>query len=61
MEALNKLEEQGLKKLILDFTGTQAVIWTKRSALRYEFLKDMLLIVFTEGQREKITILSQSN
>ena len=51
--ALNKLKEQGLKKLILDIRENGGGYLNAATALADEFLKKNKLIVYTKGEHEE--------
>jgi carboxyl-terminal processing protease len=53
MEALNKLEEQGLKKLILDLQDNPGGYMDKAISMADEFLKDNAMIVYTKGKEKR--------
>jgi carboxyl-terminal processing protease len=53
MEALNKLEVQGLKKLILDLQDNPGGYMDKAISMADEFLKDNAMIVYTKGKEKR--------
>lgn len=53
MEALNKLEDQGLKKLILDLQDNPGGYMDKAISMADEFLKDNAMIVYTKGKEQR--------
>ncbi|WP_296620392.1 S41 family peptidase [Marivirga sp.] len=53
MEALNKLKEEGLKKLILDLQDNPGGYMDKAISMADEFLKDNALIVYTKGKEQR--------
>lgn len=53
MEALNKLQERGLKKLILDLQDNPGGYMDKAISMADEFLKDNSMIVYTKGKEQR--------
>ncbi|SMG07045.1 carboxyl-terminal processing protease [Marivirga sericea] len=53
MEALNKLKEQGLQKLILDLQDNPGGYMDKAISMADEFLKDNAMIVYTKGKEKR--------
>ncbi|ADR20023.1 peptidase S41 [Marivirga tractuosa] len=53
MEALNKLKEQGLQKLILDLQDNPGGYMDKAINMADEFLKDNAMIVYTKGKEKR--------
>ena len=53
MEALNKLQEQGLQKLILDLQDNPGGYMDKAISMADEFLKDNAMIVYTKGKEKR--------
>ena len=53
MQALEKLQAQGLKKLILDLRGNGGGILGEAVGISDEFLDEDKLIVYTEGDKQK--------
>jgi carboxyl-terminal processing protease len=51
MEALEKLQKQGIKKLILDLRGNGGGILDEAVEMADEFLEDNKLITYTEGNK----------
>lgn len=56
MEALNKLKEQGLQKLILDLQDNPGGYMDKAINMADEFLKDNAMIVYTKGKKKDIIL-----
>lgn len=53
VESLNKLQEQGCKRLILDLRGNSGGIMTPAIRMADAFLDEGQLIVYTEGENRK--------
>lgn len=53
MEALNKLKDEGLKKLIVDLQDNPGGYMDKAISMADEFLKDNTLIVYTKGKENR--------
>lgn len=53
MEAMNKLKEEGMQKLILDLQDNPGGYMDKAINMADEFLKDNALIVYTKGKEKR--------
>jgi len=53
MEALNKLKDKGLQKLILDLQDNPGGYMDKAISMADEFLKDNAMIVYTKGKEKR--------
>jgi len=53
MEALNKLKDEGLQKLILDLQDNPGGYMDKAISMADEFLKDNAMIVYTKGKEKR--------
>jgi carboxyl-terminal processing protease len=53
MEAMNKLEEEGMQKLILDLQDNPGGYMDKAINMADEFLKDNAMIVYTKGKEKR--------
>jgi carboxyl-terminal processing protease len=61
MEATSKLNEQGMKSLILDLRGNGGGYLNEATAIVDEFLETNKLIVYTEGKNRKKQSYKSSN